>query len=160
MTRGKSDRSQLIALADDIFSFYIRHRDGWKCVVCGKSKAQGFVMQNGHVISRKCLALKYDEKNCHCQCSGCNKYHTHRPERYYAYFIHKYGEKKFYIFEAMTRSVLGLGGKPDNSMIIMGYLKIMEKEELMDFEKEILMKYQKKWEKLKESSCKKKISFI
>lgn len=28
--------------------------------------------QNGHYISRVYLSLRYDERNCHTQCSACN----------------------------------------------------------------------------------------
>jgi hypothetical protein len=57
--------------ADSVFSLYIRIRDGGRCIACGKV-GEIKNMQAGHYITRKCLHLRYDEKNVHCQCYACN----------------------------------------------------------------------------------------
>ncbi len=57
--------------ADQLFSRFIRERDRHTCYTCGKV-IQANESQNGHYISRKYLFYRYDERNCHCQCVGCN----------------------------------------------------------------------------------------
>lgn len=58
---------------DIIFSKYIRTRDNGICITCGK---QGNIneMQCGHFFSRNILSLRYNEKNCNCQCRKCNMF--------------------------------------------------------------------------------------
>ena len=57
--------------ADTAFSIYIRNRDNGVCFTCGK-KGTIKEMQNGHYESRRHNATRFDERNCHCQCVGCN----------------------------------------------------------------------------------------
>lgn len=85
-------------IAVDNFQMYIRYRDNWTCVVCGKHispKEEGAkqLMHGGHYISRKFLSLLLDPKNCHSQCSFCNfKQNLEGVDaRYTKYVINKYG---------------------------------------------------------------------
>jgi len=56
---------------DIIFSKYIRLRDkGNPCVTCGAPWE--FNHQNGHFISRRHFATRWDEINAHSQCPKCN----------------------------------------------------------------------------------------
>ena len=96
----KSTERQLKTLSnrlDIVFSKWIRKRDG-RCVVCG----QTYVLQNGHLITRGVKSLRWDEKNCNCQCSGCNYRHEFRPEIYTAWFVAKYGTEEY--MELVRRS--------------------------------------------------------
>lgn len=52
--------------ADRIFSIFIRERDKHICYTSGKW-LDPKESQCGHYISRSYLALRYDERNCHCQ---------------------------------------------------------------------------------------------
>jgi hypothetical protein len=53
-----------------IFSKYIRKRDGYVCYTCNNPGNNA-----GHYVPQsKGNALRYDERNVHCQCSGCNMY--------------------------------------------------------------------------------------
>jgi len=63
--------TQLKRRADKEFSKYIRERDEGVCYTCGVKKpiAQ---MQAGHFVTRACHALRWDERNVHCQCFRCN----------------------------------------------------------------------------------------
>lgn len=72
--------------ADKLMSQYIIARDK-KCVICGSTKQ----LNNGHLISRRCNSVRWDDVNCNCQCYPCNFLHTHRPERYTQWFIKNYG---------------------------------------------------------------------
>ena len=71
----KPARKTIITKLDNIFSQYIRLRysknEISECVTCGK-KDYWKKMQNGHFISRKHYATRWDEDNCQVQCSGCN----------------------------------------------------------------------------------------
>ena len=53
-----------------VFNKYIRLRDeGKPCVSCGKHKK----LQAGHYFSVKmCDAFRFDERNVHGECAGCN----------------------------------------------------------------------------------------
>jgi rubredoxin len=82
---------KLLKEADRVFSLFIRGRDGYKCVICGSD----FRPQNGHLITRKCKAIRFDEVNCNCQCQKCNYKHRYQPQFYDQWFLHKYGQKEF-----------------------------------------------------------------
>lgn len=86
------------AIAVDNFQMYIRYRDNWTCVVCGKhidpqDPQAKQVMHGGHYISRIKTSLLLDEHNCHCQCRDCNfKQNIEGIDpRYTQYIINKYG---------------------------------------------------------------------
>ena len=71
----KQTRKTIITKLDSIFSQYIRLRYSKNeiatCVTCGKQD-HWKKMQNGHFISRKHYATRFDEDNCQVQCAGCN----------------------------------------------------------------------------------------
>jgi hypothetical protein len=71
----KPTRKTIITKLDSIFSQYIRLRYSKNeiatCVTCGKQD-HWKKMQNGHFISRKHYATRFDEDNCQVQCAGCN----------------------------------------------------------------------------------------
>jgi hypothetical protein len=71
----KPSRKTIITKLDNIFSQYIRLRYSKNeiatCITCGKQD-HWKKMQNGHFISRKHYATRFDEDNCQVQCSGCN----------------------------------------------------------------------------------------
>lgn len=84
--------------AIDAFQMWVRYRDNWTCVVCGKhidpnSEGAKQLMHAGHYISRKYKSLLLDPKNCHSQCAVCNGKQNWEgmDERYTKYVIDKYG---------------------------------------------------------------------
>jgi hypothetical protein len=48
-------------------------------------------MQNGHFLSRRKMALRYDERNCHVQCPKCNMELGGNLTKYKHYVIGRYG---------------------------------------------------------------------
>src|SRR6266481_3775812 len=69
--------SQLKKEADKVYSLHIRLKyaddNGMvSCYTCGKRNNYKEGMQCGHFISRSHLILRYDDRNCRVQCSGCN----------------------------------------------------------------------------------------
>jgi 5-methylcytosine-specific restriction endonuclease McrA len=55
----------------NVFSKWIRERDNYTCITCGK-KGRGSFMHAGHYISRKHSATMFNERNVHAQCMNCN----------------------------------------------------------------------------------------
>ena len=82
--------SQLKKQADKVFSLYIRNRDGGRCYTCGAVKPIN-EMQNGHYVTRGCNQLRYNERNCHCQCVGCNIFKSGNMPEYAVALIKQYG---------------------------------------------------------------------
>ena len=81
--------------ATTAMSLYIRARDNYTCITCGATLADGKVMQNGHLITSAREATRYHEKNCNCQCAGCNYRHEMDYEIYRRAFIEKYSETEY-----------------------------------------------------------------
>ena len=74
--KKKPSISKLKKKLDTIFSIYIRLKDadenGYNyCYTCNKKDYYKY-LQNGHFISRKYLATRFDEENCKPQCPACN----------------------------------------------------------------------------------------
>lgn len=96
-TKKKKTYKQLKHLADKLFSFYIRQRgiDDFGnnyCITCGVQKPWK-ELQNGHYVTRNCMALRYDEQNCHPQCMGCNVFQKGRLDIYAIRLMELYGDK-------------------------------------------------------------------
>lgn len=78
------------------FSIFIRLRDAndegiCKCCTCGKFAFwKGGIMQAGHGVSRNHWGTRYNERNVHAQCSGCNAKHIGGGRQAeYAQFVNK-----------------------------------------------------------------------
>ena len=85
-------------IAVDAFQMYIRYRDNWTCVVCGKHIDSNLpeaksLLHAGHYISRTKTALLLDERNVNAQCRECNGKQNWEgiDPRYTQYLISKYG---------------------------------------------------------------------
>lgn len=89
----KPSRKSLIDKLDKIFSIYIRRKDAVNdistCVTCGK-KDHWTKLQNGHFMSRRHYSTRWDEDNCHVQCSGCNVFRAGEIYLYNKYLCLKY----------------------------------------------------------------------
>ena len=82
-------RSPLKMLEDKVWklqSRMVRLRDA-KCVICGAKEK----LTQGHLISTKRAATRYDWQNVFCQCASCNFIHQFKPDIFTAWFIRKYG---------------------------------------------------------------------
>lgn len=75
---------------DAVFSVFIRKRDKGVCFTCGK-KLPWKKQQNGHYVSRGVLILRWDERNCNCQCVGCNIFKNGNMDEYSVRLVRKYG---------------------------------------------------------------------
>lgn len=73
----KKSRTSIAKLKDklwNLFSLYIRNRDGWTCITCGTVSEQGTgKMQAGHYVPKGLSEnLRFDERNVWAQCVHCN----------------------------------------------------------------------------------------
>jgi hypothetical protein len=76
--------------ADKAFQQFIRNRDKDKpCITCGKPTDHP---QAGHFVSRTRFATRYDERNAHLQCPGCNLYKKGNLILYTLKMIEVYGK--------------------------------------------------------------------
>jgi hypothetical protein len=87
--------AKLIKKLDSVFSTYIRrkYKKGWyaQCFTCGVTK-NWKELQNGHYISRSVKSLRFDERNCHPQCVGCNIFKHGAMDEYALALQRKYGD--------------------------------------------------------------------
>lgn len=87
--------SQLKKEADNAFSRYIRQRyaddhTGYgSCVTCGISKPWK-ELQAGHYITRGSNILRFDERNVHPQCVGCNVFKKGNYPAYAIFMVRTY----------------------------------------------------------------------
>ena len=90
---------KLVKELDAVLSLFIRKiyaddRGYVECVTCHKVKPIA-EMQNGHYISRSNMWLRFDERNCHPQCVGCNVFLHGNYPKYTEYLLNRYGLKWF-----------------------------------------------------------------
>jgi hypothetical protein len=85
----------LKAKLDKIFSTFIRMRDAKDgiciCISCGKRHSWK-LMDAGHFVNRRYMALRYSETNCNAQCRSCNRFDEGNPVGYMEGLKAKYGE--------------------------------------------------------------------
>ncbi len=91
--------------ADMWFSRFIRQRDKGHCYTCELSNNPK-KMQCGHFIPRQYLATRYDEKNNHCQCYGCNMIFNGQPSVYAINLIQDYGDNIIKELEAKRQLIM------------------------------------------------------
>ena len=86
---SKSERKRLIKLLDDEVRRILRERDKL-CCSCGKPINEK--SQVSHYVTRRVYALRWDLKNVHMSCPGCNLRHAYDPIPYTRFMIDKYGK--------------------------------------------------------------------
>ena len=74
---------------DAVFSKFIRYRDDGQCFTC-PNKNHPKKMQNGHFVPRQYLAVRFDERNCNCQCYACNMLYGGQGATYAIRLAEKY----------------------------------------------------------------------
>lgn len=78
------------------FNRFIRLRDAGKpCCSCGTTNP-GIKYDAGHYIpAGSCSALRFDERNCHIQCSvQCNQHKSGNRVNYRLFLIREYGQEE------------------------------------------------------------------
>lgn len=94
-----SDRQKLTKDAQTAFNAYIRTRDGKKCISCNY-EGEGRQFHAGHYKSQGGnSALRFNELNCHAQCSICNNHLSGNLANYRMALIEKIGIEAVEILE-------------------------------------------------------------
>ena len=102
-------RNGLVRKADQAFSRYIRQRHanegGWvECCTCGKAMHWS-ECDAGHFVKRGHAAARFDERNVHPQCTGCNHFRDGAQDEYAAFIVRTYGEQVLHELLALKRAV-------------------------------------------------------
>lgn len=91
-------RTDYIKKLDKVFSEYIRLRDSmggyFRCISCGKIKPYEQA-DCGHFFSRKHMATRFDEDNCHAECRSCNRFSADHLIGYRKNLVVKIGQGRF-----------------------------------------------------------------
>ena len=98
--KRKTPKTDYVRKLDDVFSLYIRLRDSkpygfkaFRCISCGKIKP--FEQADcGHYFSRRHMATRFDEENCHCECRACNRFSADHLDGYLRNLTKKIGEQR------------------------------------------------------------------
>lgn len=87
-------RSEWLKELQVVFNKFIRLRDaGLPCISCGALDDGSRQMQAGHYKTVGAHpALRFDESNCHSQCSRCNNFLSGNPLPYRVALIAKVGQ--------------------------------------------------------------------
>jgi 5-methylcytosine-specific restriction endonuclease McrA len=91
------ERKHLIAECDRVFSLYIRakfYNDGL-CYICGVKGSEVNPIQNGHLISRSSLILRWVEDNCRPCCKECNEFKGGNLAEFGKKLMEEIGETRF-----------------------------------------------------------------
>ena len=92
-------KPDLVAKLDKVFSRYIRLRDCmpsgyFRCISCGQIKP--FEQADcGHFHSRRHMATRFDEDNCHAECRACNRFSADHLISYEKNLITKIGQTRY-----------------------------------------------------------------
>jgi hypothetical protein len=84
---------------DALTSRIVRLRDR-RCVVCGSTEN----LQCGHYLSRVFVNVRWDLRNCNCQCARCNMAHEYNVWPYTTWMLQEYGAGVLTMLSAMAQS--------------------------------------------------------
>lgn len=90
----KPTRGKLKKILWKHFSLFIRTRDKFTCVTCGRV-GSGSGIHAGHYIVKASCGLDYyfSEQNTHAQCYRCNIHLSGNSVEYRKFMLRKYGEE-------------------------------------------------------------------
>lgn len=100
----KRSKSALKKLLWKHFATFVKNRDKWTCVTCGK-QATGQGMNAGHYIAKAACGNEYyfSEKNVHAQCAYCNLALEGNRPKYREYILRTHGEAILHDLETNYR---------------------------------------------------------
>lgn len=120
-TTSKS-KPNLVKKLDRIFSLYIRLRDvmpnGYvRCISCGKIKSFEDV-DCGHFHSRRHMATRFNEDNCHAECKFDNRFSADHLIGYQRNLIQKIGQQRFDLLNVNAHSTCHFTNSELEDMIV------------------------------------------
>ena len=81
---------------DKKFSVYIRTLGNWQCARCAtKYYPPTNALHCAHMFTRSKQSTRFDVDNCKPLCYGCHSYLDRNPLEKYAWYVNKYGRRKF-----------------------------------------------------------------
>lgn len=82
--------------ADELFSNYIRERDGWRCQRCHKYyQPPTRALHCAHYYGRVEQNTREDPENCLSLCYGCHSYMDSHHEEFRAFMLKRLGQDRF-----------------------------------------------------------------
>jgi len=91
--KSKNKRKKLIAECDRLVSLIVRARDKG-CVICiDNNEKKSPFLQCGHLFKRELMAIRFDFRNCNCQCQYHNSLHRFDTHPYNYWFVKKFGKE-------------------------------------------------------------------
>lgn len=82
--------------ADAKFSTFIRERDNWTCMRCGKRyDPPTRALHCAHCFTRGSKATRHDPTNAQAACYGCHVIWDSHPEEKYEAFRKRFGVEEF-----------------------------------------------------------------
>ncbi len=112
--------------ADDEFSLFIRERDGWKCVRCGKEHEVGSGhLTDSHFWGRAHKGTRYDPLNNDAVCwMPCHKYYWEKEKQgaYRDFKLKQLGKKEYVAMERRAINSYPLSSAIIDCMRLLGKL--------------------------------------
>lgn len=105
--KKKSSRQLYERELDTLVRSIVLLRDKF-CVCPAPKNGHSVVMQPGHLITRGKESVKWDLRNVHAQCSGCNLTHEFRPERFTNWYIQRFSADSYVQLVADSEEVCKL----------------------------------------------------
>jgi hypothetical protein len=102
--KKKSSRQLYERELDTLVRSIVIFRDKF-CVCPPPKNGHSVVLQPGHLITRGKESVKWDLRNVHCQCSGCNLTHEFRPERFTNWYIQRFTADSYMTLVADSEEV-------------------------------------------------------
>ena len=114
--------------ADEIFSLYIRCRDGWKCKRCGRyDEPPSRIITNSHFWNRGNSCTRFDEENCIALCLGCHTlWESEKQSAYMDYMLNWLGQKGY--DDLKVRAHLTCKRSDEESKALLVYTMKLKKE--------------------------------
>lgn len=116
---------------DEVFSKYIRLKYAMpngicQCISCGSFK-HWKKLQNGHYMSRRYMATRFDEDNCRPQCVACNIFNQGNAQMYRRGLINQIGEQRVNLVEYRAKNEVKKYSDFEYKELIKYYSALVEK---------------------------------
>ncbi len=124
--KGVKPKIWSMKTADDEFSLFIRERDGWKCVRCGRQFEVGERgLTDSHFWGRAHKGTRYDPLNNDAICwFPCHAFHWEKEKQgeYRDFKLKQLGEVEYAAMERRARNTYPLSDAIIGCMLLLGKL--------------------------------------
>ena len=102
--RKPKNKRRAMKRAREAMSDYIRERDNWTCISCGK-KCDKYNCDAGHLYNATYRNILFSESNVSAQCVYCNKYLQGNWSEYLKHHKEKYGQDEYKRLESIKNVI-------------------------------------------------------